>query len=70
VAGHCGTRGIWVADRGMGRKNVYEPLLEGKRRFIIRLRGDRNLLFRGQCRLAEEFARGCPEDVPILVEIL
>jgi len=60
VAGHCGTRGIWVADRGMDRKNVYEPLLEGKRRFIIRLRGDRNLLFRGRCRLAEEIARGCP----------
>jgi hypothetical protein len=60
VAGHCGTRGIWVADRGMDRKNVYGPLLEGKRRFIIRLRGDRNLLFRGQCRLAEEIARGCP----------
>jgi len=60
VAGHCGTRGIWVADRGMDRKNVYNPLLEGKRRFIIRLRGDRNLLFRGQCRVSEEIARGCP----------
>jgi hypothetical protein len=60
VAERCTTRGIWVADRGMDRKNVYNPLLERKLRFIIRLRGDRNLHFRGRCRLAEDIARGCP----------
>jgi hypothetical protein len=60
VTGHCGTRGIWVADRGMDRKHVFNPLLDRKMRFIVRLRGDRNLLFRGRCRLAEDIARGCP----------
>ena len=60
VSGHCGTRGIWVADRGMDRKRVYNPLLDRKMRFIIRLRGDRNLFFRGRCRLAEDIACGCP----------
>jgi hypothetical protein len=60
VAERCTTRGIWVADRGMDRKNVYDPLLERQMRFIIRLRGDRNLHFRGRCRLAEDIARGCP----------
>jgi hypothetical protein len=60
VTEHCGTRGIWVADRGMDRNNIYNPLLDRKLRFIVRMRGDRNLLFRGRCRLAEDIARGCP----------
>jgi hypothetical protein len=60
VTEHCGTRGIWVADRGMDRNNIYNPLLDRKLRFIVRMRGDRNLIFRGQCRLAEDIARGCP----------
>ena len=60
VTKHCGTRGIWVADRGMDRKNVYNPLLDRKMRFIVRLRGDRNLLFRGRYRPVEDIARGCP----------
>ena len=60
VTEHCGTRGIWVADRGMDRNNVYNPLLDRKLRFIVRMRGDRNLIFRGRCRLAEDIARGCP----------
>jgi len=60
VTGHCGTRGIWVADRGMDRKNVFNPLLDRKLRFIVRLKGDRSLHFRGRCRRAEEIARGCP----------
>lgn len=60
VTDHCGTRGIWVADRGMDRNNIYNPLLDRKLRFIVRMRGDRNLIFRGRCRLAEDIARGCP----------
>jgi len=60
VTEHCGMRGIWVADRGMDRKNVFNPLLDRQLRFIVRLRGDRNLHFRGRCRLAEDIARGCP----------
>ena len=60
VTEHCGTRGIWVADRGMDRNNIYNPLLDRKLRFIVRMRGDRNLIFRGRCRLAEDIARGCP----------
>jgi hypothetical protein len=34
----CRTRGYWVADRGMDRKNVYTPLIEQKLRHITRLR--------------------------------
>ena len=60
VTEHCGTRGIWVADRGMDRNNIYNPLLDRKLRFIVRMKGDRNLIFRGRCRLAEDIARGCP----------
>jgi hypothetical protein len=60
VTEHCGTRGIWVADRGMDRNNIYNPLLDRKLRFIVRPKGDRNLIFRGRCRLAEDIARGCP----------
>jgi hypothetical protein len=60
VTEHCSTRGIWVADRGMDRNNIYNPLLDRKLRFIVRMRGDRNLIFRGRRRLAEDIARGCP----------
>jgi len=59
VSSESGGKGIWVGDRGADRKNIYNPLLSKKKRFIIRLVGDRNLVFRGRLRTAEDIARGC-----------
>jgi hypothetical protein len=39
-----GGRGIWVMDRGFDRKEVMEPLLRLKVRWIIRQRGDRHVI--------------------------
>jgi len=55
-----GGRGIWVIDRGADRRKVFENLLEHKRRFIIRLKGDRYVLYRGKKVLALELAKSCP----------
>lgn len=52
-------RGIYVMDRGGDRVSLYNPLLDRKLRFIIRLTGDRNLLWRGHPKLASEIARDC-----------
>ncbi len=52
-------RGIWVIDRGGDRKNLIVPLLEGGRRFLIRLVGDRNLIHGRTTALASDIARGC-----------
>ena len=53
-------RGIWVVDRGGDRKKLIVPFLERQLRFIIRLVGNRHLLYRGKARLATELANGCP----------
>ena len=60
VSRESGDKGIWVGDRGTDRRKLYNPLLGNKKRFIIRLVGDRNLVFRGRLRTAEDIARGCP----------
>ena len=52
-------RGIWVIDRGGDRRNLFVPLLEAKRRFLIRLVGNRNLIQRGKTVLAEDIAKDC-----------
>jgi len=39
-----GGRGVWVMDRGFDRREVIEPLLRLKVRWIIRQRGDRHLI--------------------------
>jgi len=53
-------RGIWVMDRGGDRENLLHPFLDRAMRFIVRLVGNRDLLFKGRRRAAEEIARGCP----------
>jgi len=58
VAGATDRRGVYVLDRGGDRMKLYEPLLERKLRFIIRLRGDRHLVWRGRSRRADDLARG------------
>jgi hypothetical protein len=52
-------RGIWVIDRGADRREMFDYFLTEKRRFIIRLKGDRNLLCKGKTILASEIAKRC-----------
>jgi len=60
VGSYTGDAGIWVIDRGGDRRKIIHPLLESGRKFIIRMRGDRHVLFRGKSRSMEEVALGCP----------
>ena len=53
-------RGIWVMDRGGDRENLLEPFLERRLRFIVRLVGNRNLVYKGHLVLAEKLAASCP----------
>ena len=60
VATATGGRGLWVMDRGGDRHRILVPLLRAKRRFLIRLRGDRHLLTNDdQTRSAFEIASSC-----------
>jgi hypothetical protein len=60
ICKHVGHRGIWVMDRGGDRGNLIEPFLKRKKRFLIRLVGDRHLMFSGKPRLVRELSDGCP----------
>lgn len=53
-------RGIYVMDRGGDRENLLHPFLARQMRFIVRLVGNRDLLFRGRRRRALDIALGCP----------
>ena len=53
-------RGLWVIDRGGDRRNLIVPLLGRQLRFLIRLIGNRNLLWAGKEVLAREIAQSCP----------
>ena len=53
-------RGIWVYDRGGDRIHLFEPLLERQQQFIVRLVGNRNLIWNRQTLLARDLARTCP----------
>ena len=53
-------KGMWVIDRGGDRRKVLDNLLNHERRFTIRLRGDRHLIYRGKKVLALELAKSCP----------
>lgn len=52
-------RGIWVIDRGGDRRKLIDPLLRDNHQFIIRQRGDRNLIQRRSPKLASEIAADC-----------
>ena len=60
VSVHVKRRGLWIMDRGGDRIKLFRPLLDRRLRFLIRLRGDRNLEFDRQRLLASEIAAGCP----------
>jgi len=53
-------RGLWVIDRGGDRRSLMVPMLKEQRRFLIRLVGNRNLLWSGKEMLAREIAKDCP----------
>jgi len=53
-------RGIVVLDRGGDRRELYAELVPGRARFLIRQRGDRDLLYQGELRETRELARSCP----------
>lgn len=59
VAAQTGGRGTWVVDRGGDRRRIMMALLRRKRRFLIRLRGDRHLVVRRTLQSAEAIAAQC-----------
>lgn len=60
VKRNTGGKGIYVIDRGGDRRRLIGPFLERKVRFIIRLVGGRNLIYRGQKMITEEISQKCP----------
>jgi hypothetical protein len=60
ISEHIGSLGIWVMDRGGDRSNLIEPLLDRKKRFLIRLVGDRHLIFARRATLVSHLAQDCP----------
>ena len=61
VSGHSNNRGIWIIDRGGDREILYDNLLsrKSKKRFVIRLVGTRNLLYRNSEQLSLKLAYQC-----------
>jgi hypothetical protein len=60
VSGATKKRGIWVIDRGGDRRNLIIPMLDRNYRFLIRIIGNRFLLWAGKEVLADELAKECP----------
>lgn len=60
VAGSTNKRGLWVVDRGGDRRNLILPMLKEQCHFLIRIIGNRNLLWAGKEKLAREIAKDCP----------
>jgi len=53
-------KGIWVVDRGGDRRRLYVAFLRMRLQFMVRLVGNRDLICKGQKRLAEQIAADCP----------
>jgi len=60
VGAHCHDRGIWIMDRAGDRGRLFNDFIKRKLRFIVRLKGDRHLLYKGKRLLATELAYRCP----------
>jgi hypothetical protein len=60
VMEHVGHNGIFVYDRGGDRINLFAPFLERKARFLVRLIGNRHLIYNKQKMLASDVADLCP----------
>jgi hypothetical protein len=59
ICRYIGERGIWVMDRGGDRGELIKPFLEKSKKFLIRLVGNRHLIYNGKAQLAEDIAAGC-----------
>ena len=59
IASKTEGRGIYVYDRGGDRIGLFERLLDKDLRFIVRLVGNRNLVWRRKTVLAEKLANKC-----------
>lgn len=53
-------KGVWVMDRGGDRDKLLFPLIHSKKRFLIRLRQDRHLVYQGRPLDVFKIAQGCP----------
>ena len=60
ISTHSKKRGVWVMDRGGSRKALLDGFLDRSLRFIVRLRADFTLSFKGASRSALEIAATCP----------
>jgi len=54
-----GSKGVWEIDRGGDRRKIYDFMLNNRLKFVIRLVGNRHLLYRGKKVLASELAHRC-----------
>lgn len=59
ISSYIGQRGIWVIDRAGDRNKLIRPFIKQSKRFLIRLVGDRHLIFGGSAMLAQDIAAGC-----------
>jgi len=60
VSAATGKQGIFAIDRGGDRYKLLNPLIDGGLRFVIRPRGDRDILLRGDHKYSvEQAARWC-----------
>lgn len=59
IRGGAKKRGIYVIDRGGDRKELFNHFMDNDLRFIVRLVGNRNFLWRNRPVLAEKLARKC-----------
>lgn len=60
VSGQTEKRGVWVLDRGGDRRKIIYHLLDNKLRFVLRLKKDRHLIWRGKRVSVMEHALACP----------
>ncbi|GAG57714.1 unnamed protein product [marine sediment metagenome] len=59
VSSYTGNRGVWVIDRGGDRGRLFGSLLKEDHQFIVRLVGNRHLLYRNTPALAWKLALSC-----------
>ena len=59
VRAHTKDRGIWVMDRGGDRELLLKPFMDRGMRFLVRMRGDRHVVYRGRTREMRMVAEGC-----------
>ena len=60
ISPHIEDRGIYVIDRGGDRGVLFRSLLDEEKRFLIRLKGDRHLIYKGTATVTKLLAGRCP----------